>query len=124
MDKLTQQEEEAMLAVWKAGEGSVKVFLALIETEKPPYTTLASTVKNLEKKGYLNSRLAGNTYLYKPAISETEYKKKFMNGVVKNYFENSYLELVNFFVENKKLSAHELKAIISMIENQTPAPKK
>jgi predicted transcriptional regulator len=39
-----------------------------------------------------------------------------MNSVVKNYFDNSYRELVSFFVEQKKLSAKELKEIIRLIE--------
>lgn len=116
MEKLTYQEEEAMLAIWRTGEGNIKSFMENMEAA-PPYTTVASTVKNLEKKGYLSSRAAGNTYLYKAAISEADYKKKFMGIVVKEYFDNSYKELVNFFVEQKKLSAKELKEIINMIEN-------
>jgi predicted transcriptional regulator len=118
MEKLTTQEEQAMQAVWKTGEGNIKLFLENMETPQPPYTTLASTIKNLEKKGMLESRLVGNTYLYKPAISEEEYKKHFMNGVVKDYFDNSYKQLVNFFVEQKKLSPKELKDIIEMIEGR------
>jgi BlaI family transcriptional regulator, penicillinase repressor len=118
MDKLTPQEEEAMMAVWKTGEGNVKLFLENMQAPRPPYTTLASTIKNLEKKGMLKSRLVGNVYLYKPAMDEEEYKKNFMNGVVKNYFANSYKELVNFFVEQKKLSPKELKEIIDMIEGK------
>ncbi len=115
MEKLSRQEEEAMQAIWRTGEATIKAFLENLE-EPAPYTTLASTVRNLEKKGYLSSRLLGNAYLFKPLISEEEYKKKFMNNVVKDYFDNSYKELVNFFVEQKKLSAKELKEIISMIE--------
>src|SRR6186997_96178 len=115
MEKLTHTEEEAMISVWHTGEGNIKTFMENM-TEPAPYTTVASTIKNLEKKGYLSSRLVGNAYLYKPAVSEADYKKKFMNGVVKDYFDNSYKELVNFFVEQKKLSAKELKEIISMIE--------
>jgi predicted transcriptional regulator len=115
MEKLTHAEEETMQAVWQTGEGNIKAFMEHLD-QAVPYTTLASTIKNLEKKGYLRSRLVGNAYLYKPAISEEEYKKKFMGSVVKDYFDNSYKELVNFFVEQKKLSAKELKEIISMIE--------
>lgn len=115
MEKLTHAEEETMQAVWRTGEGNVKAFIDHLD-ESLPYTTVASTIKNLEKKGYLLSRLVGNAYLYKPAVSEDEYKKKFMGKVVKEYFDNSYKELVNFFVEQKKLSAKELKEIISMIE--------
>jgi predicted transcriptional regulator len=114
-EKLTAQEEEALQAVFKTGEGNVKMIMENIEDEMP-YTTVASTIKNLEKKGYLQSRLIGNAYLYKPAITEEEFKKKFMGNVVKDYFDNSYKELVNFFVEQKKLSAKELKEIIALIE--------
>lgn len=106
-----------MQAVWRTGEGNVKSFIENLD-EPAPYTTVASTIKNLEKKGYLQSRLVGNVYLYKPAVSEEEYKKKFMGNVVKEYFDNSYKELVNFFVEQKKLSAKELKEIIDLIENK------
>ena len=118
MEKLSRQEEEAMQAVWKAGEGNVKLFLDNMPSPGTPYTTLASTIKNLEKKGFLASRLIGNAYLYKPLISEDEYKKKFMNGFVKDYFADSYKELVNFFIEEKKLSARELKELIDLIEGR------
>jgi predicted transcriptional regulator len=49
-------------------------------------------------------------------IAEEEYKKKFMNGFVQSYFENSYKELVTFFAKEKKISPDELKEIIRMIE--------
>ncbi len=119
MEKLTHVEEEAMQAVWRTGEGNVKAFMEQLDGEMP-YTTVASIIKNLEKKGFLSSRLLGNAYLYKPAVSEADYKKKFMGNVVKEYFDNSYKEMVNFFVEQKKLSAKELKEIINMIEKGKP----
>jgi predicted transcriptional regulator len=116
MEKLTPQEEEAMIAVWQTGEGNIKAFLEQMGEPLPPYTTLASTIKNLEKKGYLQSRQVGNSYVYSPAITQEAYKKKFVGSLVKNHFDNSYKELVSFFVEQKKLSPDELKEIISMIE--------
>jgi predicted transcriptional regulator len=116
MEKLSRQEEQAMQAVWKTGEGNIKLFLESLPSGAMPYTTLASTIKNLEKKGFLSSRLVGNAYLYKPLVTEDEYKKKFMNGFVKDYFADSYKQLVSFFIEEKKLSAKELKEIIDLIE--------
>ena len=115
MERLSPQEEDAMQAIWKTGEGAIKNFMDQMEAP-PPYTTLASTIKNLEKKGYLKSRLLGNTRVYKPAITEEAYKKKFIGKVVKEYFDNSYKELVSFFIKDKKLSSAELKEIIDMIE--------
>jgi BlaI family transcriptional regulator, penicillinase repressor len=41
-----------------------------------------------------------------------------MSGFVKDYFADSYKELVNFFIEEKKLSAKELKEIIDLIEGK------
>ena len=117
LEKLTTQEEEALQAIYKTGEGNIKLIMENME-EALPYTTVASTVKNLERKGYISSRLVGNMYLYKPAMTEEEYKKGFMNDVVKNYFDNSYKSLINFFVEHKKLSPKELKEIIAMIEGK------
>src|SRR6201747_1740663 len=120
MEKLSKQEEEAMQAVWQSTNGFIKDFLDLMEEPKPPYTTLASTIKNLERKAFLKSEKIGNTYRYVPAIKEEEYKKRFMNGFVSDYFENSYKDLVTFFANEKKISASELKEIINLIEN----PKK
>jgi BlaI family penicillinase repressor len=62
MEKLSQQEEEAMQAVWQAGTGFIKDFLDQMAEPKPPYTTLASTIKNLERKGFVTGeKLATRT---------------------------------------------------------------
>lgn len=118
MEKLTRQEEEVMLIVWKVQEGAVKDFLLRMEEPRPPYTTLASVVKNLEKKGFVTGRRYGNTYVYKPVVAEKDYKDKFMSGVVRDYFANSYKELVAFFAREQKISAQELKEIIGLIEKE------
>ena len=49
MEKLTHAEEEAMQAVWRTGEGNIKAFMEYLP-DSIPYTTIASTIKNLEKK--------------------------------------------------------------------------
>lgn len=116
MEKLTKQEEEAMQAVWQTGQGVIKDILDQVAEPKPPYTTLASTVKNLERKGFVKAEKMGNTYIYSPAISEEEYKKRFVGGFVSSYFENSYKDLVAFFAKDKKISTSDLKDIIDLIE--------
>ncbi|RZK72997.1 MAG: BlaI/MecI/CopY family transcriptional regulator [Pedobacter sp.] len=117
MEKLTVQEEEAMLAVWQIKKGFIKDFMDIIPEPKPPYTTLASTIKNLERKGYLISERFANANRYSAKLKELDYKKKFMTGFVDNYFKSSYKDLVAFFAKDKKISADELKEIIKLIEN-------
>lgn len=118
MEKLTYQEEEVMRVIWQVKSGVIKDFLNRMDEPRPPYTTVASIVKNLEKKGFLTSKKHGNIYEYKPLVEENEYMAKFMSGVVRNYFENSYKEMVTFFAKEQKISAKELQEIIKLIEKQ------
>lgn len=118
MERLTNQEEELLLIIFQQGKGFIKDFIQKMDEPKPPYTTVASVVKNLERKGFVKGIRYGNTYEYSPSISESEYKSKYMSNVVQNYFENSYKEMVSFFAENKKITAEELQEIIKLIEKQ------
>lgn len=116
MEKLNTQEEMIMQGMWKIGMGAVRDIIEQLPSPPPPYTTVASVVKNLEKKGFLSSRKYGNTYVYAPLVSEEKYKARFMSQVVSRYFENSYKNMVSFFAEKEKISANDLKDIIDMIE--------
>ncbi|MDR0713069.1 MAG: BlaI/MecI/CopY family transcriptional regulator [Bacteroidales bacterium] len=118
MERLTAQEEEAMLILWRLKKAFVKDVVEQYADPKPPYTTVASTIKNLERKQYVKSRKYGNIYEYKPAVNEEYYKKQFVSGFVKKYFSNSYSDLVTFFAKEEAISAGELKEIIRLIENR------
>lgn len=118
MEKLTIQEEQAMLKIWKLNECAVKDILDLYEAPKPNYTTLAAVIKNLEAKNYVYSKRFGNVNVYYPQISQDVYKKQFMSNVINDYFENSYQKLFSFFVREEKLSPDDIKKIIDQIENE------
>lgn len=113
-EKLTAQEEEAMRAIWKLNGGFVKDILEEMNSDMP-YTTLASTIKNLEKKEYVTHERHANANKYIPRISQTEYKRSFMSSFVDGYFGNSYKDMVSFFAEEKKLKPEELAEILKMI---------
>jgi len=114
LEKLTVQEEEAMRAIWKLNGGFVKDILEEMNSDMP-YTTLASTIKNLEKKGYVRHERHANANKYLPNISQTDYKRGFMSSFVGEYFGNSYKEMVSFFAEEQKLKPEELEEILKMI---------
>ena len=102
MEKLTIQEEEVMIYIWELQDCFVKDIVSKFPQPAPPYTTVASIVKNLERKGYVKSKHIGNPYQYTPAIREN--------------FENSYKEMVSFFAKDQKISTDDLKDIIDLIE--------
>ncbi len=116
MEKLTIQEEEVMLYIWSIGDCFVKDIVAKFPEPRPPYTTVASIVNNLKRKQYVAAKRYGNTYQYTPLIQQGDYRRTFMSGVVRNYFANSYKEMVSFFAKEQKISADELKDIIDLIE--------
>lgn len=117
MERLTIQEEEAMQCIWKLNGGFVKDILEEMQTDLP-YTTLASTIKKLEQKKYVRAEKLGNANFYAPIITEKNYKRKFMKSFVSDYFKDSYKEVVNFFVEEDKLSDQELEEIIDIIKQR------
>lgn len=118
MEKLTHQEEEVMLEIWRQKEGTIKNFLSGMKEPRPPYTTIASVVKNLERKGYIIGQKYGTTYVYHAVVEENEFKKGFLARVVKNYFGSSYKEMVSFFADEQKISSQELEDVIRMIDEK------
>ena len=93
MEKLTIQEEEVMIYIWELQCCFVKDIVAKYTQPAPPYTTVASIVKNLERKGYVTPKRVGNTYQYTPAIRENEYKRHFMRDRKSTRLNSSHLKL-------------------------------
>jgi BlaI family penicillinase repressor len=116
MERLTRKEEEAMKILWKAKKGFIKDLLELYKEPKPHYNTLSTLIRGMEEKGYVKHKAYGKNHEYFPAITKEEYRKSFMKGVVSDYFGSSYKNVVSFFIDEKKISKDDLKAMIKIIE--------
>jgi len=116
MKRLTRKEEEAMMMLWKRSKGFVKELMELYPEPKPHYNTLSTIIRGLEEKGYVNHRAYGKNHEYYPLVTKEKYRKNFMKGVVSDYFGSSYMNVVSFFVAQKKLNAEDLKELIEIIE--------
>jgi predicted transcriptional regulator len=51
-------------------------------------------------------------------VSKEDYRKKFFNNAIENYFNSSYKNVVSFFAKEEKISVDDLKDIIKLIENK------
>jgi predicted transcriptional regulator len=118
MQKLTNKEEEIMMILWKLKKAFVKEIQAEIKEDQPHYNTLSTIVRNLEEKGYVAHNAFGNTHQYFPVVKIEDYRKGFMKTAIDNYFNSSYKSMVSFFAKEEKISADELREILSMIENK------
>lgn len=116
MEKLTSQEEKIMLLIWQKGEGTIREYFELNNDAKMPYTTFASNIKSLEKKGFIDMHRTGKTFICKPVVEEEIYKSACMSGFIRDYFQNSYKAVVSLFAKEEKISASDLEEIIKVIE--------
>ena len=116
MKRLTTKEKEIMDLYWKHGSMFVKELLGFYDEPRPHFNTLSTTVRILEKKGFLDHKQFGTSYQYFPTISEQEYGRSSLTGIIKNYFDDSYLSAVSSFVKEEKISVEELKELIKQIE--------
>lgn len=118
MERLTAQEEEIMLYVWKLGPCFIRDILNEMPEPRPPYTSVASVIRNLERKEYVLPKKLGNITQFSPLVKEADYTRTFMSNVVRNYFTGSYKEMVSFFVQDRKLSKKDLLDLMDQIENE------
>ena len=107
-----------MKILWRLEKAFVKEILEKIKGEKPHYNTLSTIVRNLQEKGYVDHETFGNTHRYFPKISKEQYRRRFINSSIADYYDNSYKSLVSHFAKEEKISIEELKEIIELIEKK------
>jgi predicted transcriptional regulator len=123
MKDLTNAEEQIMQVLWKLEKGFVNDIIELMPEPKPAYNTVSTIVRILETKGVVDHKAYGKAHEYFPLISKEEYTHGFLSGFVKNYFSNSYKNLVSSFSKNDNLSAKEVEEIIEILQNQLNSKK-
>ena len=119
MVKLAKREEQIMQVYWELGKAFIKEVIPHLPDPKPHYNSVATMVKILEEKGFLNHEPVGNVYRYFPIITREEYQKHDMKDIVKKYFDNSYPRMLAFFAKEQKLTEKELKEILEMIKTDS-----
>lgn len=118
MQKLAKREEEIMQACWKLGKAFIKEIIAELPDPKPHYNSVATMVRILEEKGWLNHETFGNTFQYFPVVSKEEYQNQAFDDIVRKYFNNSYPRMLAYFAKEQKISREELNEILELIQSQ------
>lgn len=113
---LTAKEEQLMDIFWANGPMFIRDLVGCLPDPKPHYNTVATLVKFLEEKGFVEREPMANSFRYKVIISERQYRGDTVSDVVARYYGNSYLSLVSQFVEEDKMDLQELKDLIAKIE--------
>ncbi|MFD2523590.1 BlaI/MecI/CopY family transcriptional regulator [Emticicia soli] len=122
--KLSPTEENLMQYLWDAEKAFMKDLLEAYPDPKPAATTIATLLKRMTEKGFVGYKEYGNSREYYPLISKTDYFANHVNGLIKNFFNNSASQFASFFTTETNLSGQELDELKGIIEREIQKKKK
>jgi BlaI family transcriptional regulator, penicillinase repressor len=121
--KLSGAEETLMQYLWQMGKAFMKDLLDAYPEPKPASTTVATLLKRMTEKGFVNYREYGNSREYYPLISREDYFSKHVKGLIKAFFNDSASQFASFFTKSTDLSAAELEELKAIIDQELQKKK-
>jgi predicted transcriptional regulator len=118
MKKLAKREAQIMQAIWNLKHAFVKDIVEAMPEPRPHYNSVSTMVKLLEKKGFVSHEKLGNAHRYFAVVKKEDYQEEVVDDVVKGFFDNSPMKLVNYFAKEQKLDAAELERLLKIIKDQ------
>jgi len=122
--ELTRAEEQVMQILWKLEQAFVKDVIEKIPEPKPAYNTISTIIRILEKKGFVDHEAFGKTHRYFPLISKKEYTRAYFRNFLRNYFGNSFQEMVSFFAKDDQMSLSDLEELMKEVGKDLKVKKK
>ena len=114
---LTEAELRIMDVLWQKGPATVQQVLDWLP-EKPAlaYNSVLTTIRILEKKGYVEHEKDGRAHIYAPVIGRKEATRTEIRHLAGRFFKNSEELLMLSLLEDRGLDASELKRLREMLE--------
>jgi BlaI family penicillinase repressor len=118
MIQLSKTEEQLMHYLWKRKKAFLKDLLEDFPEPKPATTTVATLLKRVNDKGFIGYELFGKSREYFPLIKKTDYFSNHVNGLIKNFFNDSANQFASFFTRETDLTTAELEELKKVIDAQ------
>ena len=116
--ELSKSEEQLMQYLWKLERAFMKDLLESYPEPKPATTTIATLLKRMKNKGFVNYITYGNSREYFPVVKKEDYFSKHVNGLIKTFFNDSASQFASFFTRKTDLSKKELEHLRSLIDQE------
>ena len=116
LQALTRGEEEVMQILWTLEQATVSEIIDNMSEPKPKYTTVATFIKILENKGYVDHIIEGRSHRYFPIVGKDEYASIVTKSLLSDYFGGSLSQLVSFFGKKEDISVGEMNEILYIVE--------
>jgi len=106
-----------MDVLWLKGAATVQQVLDWLP-EKPAlaYNSVLTTIRILEKKGYVRHAKDGRAYIYEAVIGRKEASRSEIRHLVSRFFSDSHEALVLNILEGDSLEAQELARLRQMLD--------
>ena len=122
---LTEAELRLMDVLWQAGPSTVQQVLdALPKKSQLAYNSVLTTIRILEKKGYVRHIKDGRAYVYRPLVERAEASRSEIRHLAHRFFKNSHEMLVLNILQDRGVDAEELKRLRQLLEEIQPDGKK
>jgi len=118
MKPLTKAEEQIMHALWKLDKAFLREIVDAMPNPKPHQNTVATLLKILVEKKFVDIEVLGRQHRYFPLLSKQEYSGKTIKQLAKNYFEGSFSNVVSYLVKENNISVEELESLLAQIKKQ------
>ena len=123
MKNLTKAEEQVMQILWELEEAVVKDIVNRFKKPRPAYTTVATVLSVLEKKGFVKRKKIGNVNLFLPEISKKEYTGFQFKSLLNNYFNGSFPKMASFFAKENNLEIEDLEELLKKTGQELDNPE-
>jgi BlaI family transcriptional regulator, penicillinase repressor len=121
---LTEAELRIMNVLWGKGSGTVQQVLdSITETPTLAYNSVLTTIRVLERKGYLEHLKDGRAHVYTPLVGRTEATRSEIRHLVSRFFRNSHEQLVLNLLEDQGIGQEEIRRLREMLVNKDPIRK-
>lgn len=117
--KISETEWEVMQVLWAKSPLSAEEIIAKLAAQDEWHPKTAKTLLNrLVKKQALGFEKDGRAYLYHPLVKEAECVKAASDSFLDRVFGGALTPMVAHFVERKKLSAEEIRALKRLLDRK------
>jgi predicted transcriptional regulator len=114
---LTEAELRLMDVLWEQGPSSVQQVLdALPKKAQLAYNSVLTTIRILEKKGYVRHIKDGRAHIYRPLVERMEASRSEIRHLAHRFFKNSHEMLVLNILEERGVDAEELNRLRQLLE--------
>lgn len=109
-----------MRVLWERGEASVADVRETLESEgrELAYTTVATMLAKMEKKGQVSHRAEGKAFIYRPALGQEQVSRSMVNDLAERLFGGDVTAMVSHLLDGSELSREELTRLKELIRRK------